>query len=431
MSVLEQVATDLEAQIDANTANVERIFQLARDEERDLDDTEEASVDRLHTANEDLKVKLERASRDYGINDEVRARIKVVSSPAPTLYRSAGELLWDMLHSHDDPDARNRYARFQRSVDQTKTPVRIMRAAEHLGLDKENTVPVAGGFNGLIVAPNVGPVLDPSPQGAPLFDALAPIPATAATFNRPRIVDENFDDAISDDIQEKAEGPSKAWDILAEPLTLAMKRGYINVSELLLEMVASSLDMVVGHMNRRLEWRIERSAAGAVTSTTKSIPLAADADSIAFQAALGQAMVAVFQATKRWPTWIAFGPIGAGRLVSLTDLAGRPLYPNIGPANALGTGGFTGPPSSVGGLAPIPTPAIPDASLYIGNSASLEAYLRRFPIMQALEPALFGRQIGVAAAVQFYNPITTEGDPDAVPPVAPLREGVVKIAWAA
>lgn len=427
MSVLETVAAELEAEIETNRGSIERIYTLVRDEERDLTDTEEASIDRLGETNEALKVKLARATRDYGLDDEARGKIRAVATPA-TVYRSAGELLWDMLHAGDDPDARRRYASFQRGVDQSRRPVRIMRAAEHLGLDSANTVPVAGGFNGLVTIPNIGPVLDPSPQGAPLFAQLSPIPATSATFQRPRIVDENFDDAISEDIQEKAEGPSKAWDILAEPLTLKMQRGYINVSELLLEMVAGSLDMVVGHMNARLEWRIERSAIAAIGATTNVIPLAADADAAAFQAAIGQAVVAVFQTTQRWPTWIAFGPIAAGRIIGMTDLAGRPLFPFLGPANASGTASNVGV-STISGLNPVPTPGITDASMYVGNSQSIEAYLRRFPIMQALEPALFGRQIGVAAATQFYSPITTEEVTGGTPAPA-KREGVAKIAWA-
>lgn len=429
MSVLADVAADLEAQIVRNRATVEAIFQTARDEDRDLVDTEEATVDRLAAANDALNVKLERATRDLGVSDTVRQRIEV-ARVQPVQYRSAGELLHDLLHARDDVDARDRVTRLQRSVDQARQPIRLQRAAEHLGLDKANTVAVAGGFNGLVVAPNVGAVLDPSPRGAPLFAALGPVPATAATFQRPRIVDPNFDDGVAGGLQEKAEGPSKTWDIVAEPLALDVIRGYINVSELLLEMLAGSLDMVVGHMNRRLEWALERAAVAAVVDGAGDpIPLAADADAAAVQAAIAQAKADVFRATFEWPTWIAFGPDGAERLMALTDAAGRPLFPNIGAANALGSSDDAGPPATVAGLRSVPTRAITDADLYIGSGASVEAYLRRFPIMQALEPALFGRQIGVAAGATFYNPITTESPDGGTTPAE--REGVAHVDWAA
>jgi HK97 family phage major capsid protein len=421
------IATDLEDQIARNKRSAEQIWATAREEHRDLVDTEEATLDRLAETNNGLNARLERATRDMDVSASVRERLQLVRSATPVTYRSAGELLRDMLHAPDDVDARSRVERMQRSVDATREPLRLTRAAEHLGLDKANTVAVAGGFNGLVVVPSVGAVLDPSPVGAPLFSTLGPVPATTATFQRPRIVDPNFDTGVAGNLQEKEEGPSKAWDIVAEPLTLDVVRGYINVSELLLEMVAGSLDMVISHMNRRLEWALERAAFAAVGSGAEVIPLAADADAAAAQAAIAAAKASVFRATKAWPTWIAFGADGAERLMALTDAAGRPLFPNIGAANALGTSDG-GPPATVAGLRSVPTHAITDADLYIGNSASVEAYLRRFPIMQALEPALWGRQIGVAAAATFYNPITTEAGAGNVPPAE--RAGVAKIDWA-
>lgn len=428
MTVMEVFAGELEAKLDKVKVRAEAIVETAREEDRELTDDDQRRLDTLHAEAERLKGDHERATRDFGITDTARERI-TTARQQPVHYRSAGELLWDLLHARDDVDARDRVVRLQRAVDQSRQPVRLYRAAEHLGLDKANTVPTAGGFNGLVVAPNVGAVLDPSPVGAPLFGTLGPVPAAGATFQRPRIVDPNFDTGVAGGLQEKAEGPSKAWDILAEPLTLDVIRGYINVSELLLEMLAGSLDMVVGHMNRRLEWSLERAALVAVTDGAgTAIPLAADADAQAVMAAIAAAKAHVFRTTMQWPTWIAFGATGAERLMALTDAAGRPLFPNIGAANAPGVADGAGPPATVAGLSSVPTFAIDDADLYVGNGASLEAYLRRFPIMQALEPSLFGRQVGVAAAVTFYNPITTESPDGGTTPAE--REGVAHIDWA-
>jgi hypothetical protein len=430
-TALEELTVSYRDEIAKNKEMAESYARVAVDEQRELTDHERETMDKLFERNQRLTESMERTTRDYGLNQEVADRIKLVGAAGDNdiHYRSAGELLWDLLHSNSDADARERSARLQRAVDKTRAPLRLTRAAQHMGLDKDNTVPVAGGFGGLIVIPNVGAVLDFSPQGAPLFTALSPVPAATATFQRPRIVDPNFDTGVGGGLQEKAEGPSKAWEIVAEPLSLDVVRGYINVSELLLEMIAGSLDLVVGHMNNRLEWALERAAVAQLTSTTASIPLAADADSATVLKAIADGVVAVFQATGRWSTWIAFGPEGAGRLMALTDAAGRPMFPFLGPANALGTGSLNMPPTTIAGLNPIPTPGITDASLYIGNSLSIEAYVRRFPVMQALEPALWGRQIGVAAAAAFYKPITTEEGPGGTPPAE--RAGVAKIAWAA
>ena len=199
-------------------------------------------------------------------------------------------------------------------------------------------------------------------------------------------------------------------------------RGYINVSELLLEMIAGSLDMVTTHMNKRLASMLEAKAITAVSATTASVPLAADADAAAVQAALATASGMVATATGQWATWVAMGIEGAVRLASLTNLAGDAIFPGIGP------GDVNGPPSAVYGLRPILSTGITGADLFVGNGDSFEAYERRFPLMQALEPALWGRQIGVAGGYAFYSPITTESPDGGTTPAE--REGVVKVDWA-
>src|SRR6185312_12822683 len=116
------------------------------------------------------------------------------------------------------------------------------------------------------------------------------------------------------------------------------------------------------------------------------------------------------------PTWIAYGPAGWQTLGSLTDLAERPLFPFLGASNALGTsslGDFNLGPL---GLQQIVTPAITDGSIWLGNSLALEAYSYPFPILEAIEPSLLGRQVAVAEAYAFYRPTTSEAGPGGTPP---------------
>lgn len=411
-SAIEQTCAQLESDLADVGKSAELIYRTAREEGRDLSESETASITRMAAKRDDLNRQLALAAQSWGVDETVRDKLAAVRSATPVVYRSAGALMWDMLHAQTDPDAADRYRRG------IITPT-LTRAAEHLGLDKANTVPVAGGFNGLVVAPNVGPVLDPYPGDMPLFSALGPTTITTATFQRPRIVDPNFTSGVAGGLQEKQEGPSKAWDILTEPVTMDVVRGYINVSELLLEMVAESLGMVVGHMNKRLANMLEAKAIAAVGATTASVPLAADADAAAVQGALATASGLVATATGSPATWVAMGVDGWVRLASLTNLAGDSIFTS--------PGDVTGLPASVYGLRPILSVGITGADLFVGNAASIEAYERRFPVMQALEPALFGRQIGVAGGYAFYNPITTES-PDGV--IAAEREGVVKVDWA-
>ena len=114
----------------------------------------------------------------------------------------------------------------------------------------------------------------------------------------------------------------------------------------------------------------------------------------------------MYDATGSPATWIAMGPQGWARLGSLVDLAGRPLLPSIGAANAIGTAGadnFT--ISSVAGLRSVVTPGITDDTFWVGNGMVLEGYIFRFPVLEAVEPSVLGRQVAVAAATAGYRPI--------------------------
>jgi hypothetical protein len=96
-------------------------------------------------------------------------------------------------------------------------------------------------------------------------------------------------------------------------------------------------------------------------------------------------------------------------LGSLADSAGRPLFPFLGAANAMGSaslGDFNLGPL---GLQQVVTQGITDTTILVGNSLGLEVYSYPFPILEAVEPALLGRQVAVAEALAFYRPTTTEG----------------------
>jgi hypothetical protein len=93
----------------------------------------------------------------------------------------------------------------------------------------------------------------------------------------------------------------------------------------------------------------------------------------------------------------------------LTDAAGRPLYPPVNPVNAQGSGGgVTSFGLSPMGLNLIVTPAITGEEFYVGNGVGFEAYIKRFPVLEAVEPSVLGRQVAVSAAATFYLPVTTE-----------------------
>ena len=394
---------------------IENLSSVADEAGRDLLESELQTIGEAQARVRSLNAHIDQLSTDLELADTVKDRLRTLDPSIVAKdfsYRTAGDYMWDLIHSNDDSEARTRIGKFHK------------RAAEHMGYDKAKTVATAGGFNGLVVAPVLGPVLDPSPQGRPLFTSLGGRQIPTLSFVRPRIVDPNFGTGIGVVANEKGEMPSKAWDILNETVTTVRYGGYINVSGVLEELISGSLDMIVSHMNTRVEALTEAAVVTEFAKTLALVNVAAAPDSAALLKALGDASTLVLQNTKRMPSYVAMGPIGWGLLVGTADLAGRPILPPVGPSNALGTGGFDDYFPTIGGLRAVVTPAITDDTLYVYNSAGLEIYERRMPMMQALEPSLYGRQIGVATFLGFYHPITTES------PTTPVRNGIAKIVIA-
>ena len=404
---------------DGKVTVIETIAETAAAEGRDLYETELETIANARSRIAALDKQIEAVSGQLEMADTIRTRIRTLDPSVMNRdwsYRTAGDYLFDAFRTGTDTECRERFQRFHK------------RAAEHMGLDKANTIPVAGGFNGLVVNPVIGTVLDPSPQGRPLFSALGVQPITSMTFLRPRIVDPNMATGVGPQGQEKSELPSKAWDIVSDPITAEVIGGYINVSVLLTEMLAGSLDMVVRHMNRRLEQASETAVVAEMDKTTAEIALAAAGDAAAINKAIGDAAALVVANTGRLPTWIAMGPTAWGRLVGTSDAAGRPLLTNIGPANAPGTASGNEYITSVRGIPAVVTHAITNAYMYVGNNFGLEVYEKPMPVLQAVEPSVFGRQISVQTALAFYRPVTAEAGPGNVPPAE--NNGVVRIEWA-
>ena len=376
-----------------------------------------ARIDKL---DELIKILGEDKSMDQDTRDKLLA-------PTPSLpsggikYRSGGEMVWDCLHAnfgsqhdHDDQDAKRRW------------DVVMKRAAEHMGTDAAATTPVAGGLGGLYVVPVVGPVIDLYPAGQPFLTALGKQPApNALNFTRPRIVDPDFKDGAGPQALQKGELVSKKFDVKTDALQLDTVGGYLNISQQLMSLQASGWDIIVGQLQKRVAYQGEAGAVTELAKTTAHVALAAGADSATVIAALFDAAALVYQNTNELPTWIAYGPQGWAMLGSLCDAAGRPLFPFLGATNAAGSAALSDFNLGPLGLQQIVTPGISTTDLFMGNSVAMEAYAYSFPILEAVEPALLGRQVAVAEALCFYRPTTKEAGPSDTPPAE--ANGAVRI----
>ena len=391
------------------------IKDTALEQKRDLNESDKTALGAYSERVKELDSQLLLATTSFDLDADIADRLNRINpgsvSNASHVYRTAGELMWDVLHRTSDTDAKMRFDGVMR------------RAAQHMGTSAAATTPTAGGMGGLVVSPVVGPVIDVNPQGRPFLTAIGVRDAPAPlSFMRPRIVDPDFETGVAVQTLQKAELASKKFDIAVDTLTLVTVGGYLNVSEQLRALVAGALDLIVAQLNRRLAWATEKTALAELAESTAKITLSATATGAEILQAIFDASALVFENTGMLAEWILMGPQGWARLGGLVDLANRPLFPSLGAANAMGgadaaTFTMAGP----AGLRAIVTPAMTDDTFWVGNAMALEAYEYRYPLLEAVEPSLLGRQIAVASSLVCYRPTTAEGAP-------PVGNGAVHLA---
>lgn len=409
-AMLEKLVSEREACL----TRVSAVTDAAAESNRDLSDQDTEVIERAKDRIAKLDQQIDLLSFDSAISDRAADALRRNNVPVPrdpqTQYRSAGAALWDMLHldsgGSEGKEARQRFDR------------EMNRAAQHMGVDPANTVPVAGGLGALVVRPVVGPVIDPTPAGRPFLSLLGVQPLdTPMGFSRPRISDPNIDQAP--DVQgagtanvgrEKAELVSRAFDVKLDPVETETIGEYLNVSEKLRALPIGAWNIILARFAKRRSRKTERYGLAEVRQSTTTVPLAADATAGAIYDAIWEAALQVFLKTGELPQWIAAGPTGWARLGALRDEAGRPLFPTLGTGVNVNSMGQLDPRTfAAQGPAGLPmavTYGITDGAFIIGNDASLEVYEYAYPMLEAVEPSVMGRQVAVASEVATYRPAT-------------------------
>ncbi len=329
------------------------------------------------------------------MGDDARARLSGLAglSAAPTQYRSSGQVLHDLIHNADpEASARLRAAK--------------KRAADHMGTIAADTTATAGDIAELYIDPIVGPVIKPNNAMMPFTSAigLRNMPAGSA-FERPYISDPDFATGVGAQSAQKAELASKKFDAESDLIKRTTIGGYLNISQQMLQWQPGSLGVVVNQMRDRLSSAVEAFMITELALSTGTEELADGADGAATLAAFYNAAAAVYNSTNQLATWAVMGPLGWARLGSITDLGGRPLLPSLGPVNAAGSmRADTFQSTGVAGLQTVVTPAIADDTFWVGNGACLEAYGYYYPLLEAVEPSVLGRQIAVAGDFVAHRP---------------------------
>lgn len=388
----------LREKYDGRLALIDAITEEAAKRESGLSDQDRQTIqsarEEANKLRSDIDLLAERIELSEVTQDRLRSRH--VGPDGPALIRSRGELVQVKIRAASgDQEAVHRYQQF-------------IRAAQHMGTTAAATTATAGGMPGLLVAQNVGPVIDVSPAGRPLAARIGVVQsADPMSFRRPRIDDPDWDDGMGVQALEKAELPSRAFDVTAQDVSLQTIGGYLNLSAQLLAMPIGALDLAITRLERRYARVSElRVLAAAIAGAGTGITLAADAGGAAFLDAVYRASAAVYAATGELAEWVAMGPGGYARVGGFVDLADRPLFPSVGGVNAMGTARADQfAMSTIAGLEPIVTPAIAGGDFLVGNSTGVEAYEYRFPLFESVEPSVLGRQIAVSGAFGTYRPV--------------------------
>ncbi len=395
----------LQDQYRGRLALIQAITDEAAKRDGGLSEQDRATIQSAKEEARSLQADIDLLAERIELSEQTRSRLREHNQSFretdPSAIKSRGELIHvKMRAASGDRESIARYEQFLRTESQ--------RAAQHMGTTAAATTPTAGGMAGLLVAQNVGPVIDVAPSGRPLAAAIGITPSTdPMAFRRPVIADPDWDDGMGVQALQKAELPSRAFDVTAQDVSLTTIGGYLNISQQLLAMPIGALDLTVNRLEARYARVSELRVLAAITAGADvTTTLAADANGAAFLAALYSASAKVYAATGQLAEWVAMGPTGYARVGSYVDLANRPLFPSGAGVNAMGQASAASfALSGLAGLRSIVTPAITGGDFFVGNSLGIEAYEYRFPLFDSVEPSVLGRQVAVSGAFGTFRPV--------------------------
>lgn len=392
----------LQRKREAEVAEVAAINERSVAEDRDLSDDEANACQRRRDAVErldrEISVEVDAAERQgqyealaHRIEPALRSRsVSGQGAPAEAevLYRSAGEYLYDVAGLRaGDHEARARLERYQSTLDRAH-----QTTADNLAI-----VPV----------PVLAPVINDINARRPAIEAATrrPLPPDGVSFKRPRISQHV---AVGKQTSEKATLDSRK--LLMTDLTIDLESygGYINLSFQNRDRTSPSIiDIIVQDLANQYAIETDQAFCTAftaavtqtVSATTGATPVAADAES--WLGGIFDAAAMVFGSGNAQPDVIWAAPNVWSSLGRLVDGSGRPMFPAVGPANALGAlnPGNIGS-GNVGGFKLVVDSNLADGVCILGDSRGVEFFEQVGGQVSAVEPSVLGLNIaywGMAA----------------------------------
>lgn len=395
----------LESELEERNAYAQGLIATAQDSERDLNDTEKASLVEVRSRMTALKEQIDELESTADLARQVSTRAKQVDQAIVSArrnhengqpeYKTTGSYLVDFIAaSTGSRQAMERLEVFTRAAAHQKT-------SDNLGV---------------IPDPVIGDVLNFIDAARPLVSALVPRDMPSATWYRPKVTQHAtvaLQGSAGAAADEKTELTSQKMLITRLTGNAVTYGGYVNVSRQNIDFSSPQmLDAIINDLAAQYAIQTEAALGTALIATTNTVelaPVAAGGIATAAELAAGlwTAAANIYTATK-----------GQGRVIlgvppSKLGAWGSVFAP-VNPQNAQSPGFNAADFRSglVGNISGIPVyvsaglSGAPATTYGIALSTSaVEVYEQRVGSLQASEPSVLGVQVAYAG---YFTPMTVE-----------------------
>jgi HK97 family phage major capsid protein len=387
----------LENELNERNAFVQGLIANVQDAERDLNDTEKASLADARDRMGSIKAQIDELEDTARIAQEIATRAKQVDSAiltarrtgesGPVEYRSAGHWMVDLIGAASGSrDAKERLELYERAAAHQKT----------------------GDNLGIVPDPIVGDVINFIDAARPIVSFVGPRDMPSATWHRPKVTQstavaaQGTAGAAAD---EKAELTSQKMTITRLTGNAVTYGGYVNVSRQNIDFSSpSSLDAVINDLAAQYAIETEAAIAAELATTgTTAVGYGASPTNDTVAGAVWEAAATVYAAVK-----------GQGRLLLAVapDTLGvfGPLFAPVNPRDAQSAGLTAGTfgqgiMGSISGVPVAMSAGLATGEAFMFSTAAIEAYEQRVGALQAIEPSVLGTQVAYAG---YFTPLTIE-----------------------
>jgi HK97 family phage major capsid protein len=394
----------LESELEERNAYAQGLIANAQDAERDLNDTEKASLVEVRSRMSNLQDQIAQLESTADLAKQIQTRARDLDQalttarrgggPGQVEYRSAGHYLTDYIAAQQGSrEAMERLEIYTRAAAHQKT-------SDNLGV---------------IPDPIVGEVLNFIDAARPMVGWLGPRDMPSATWYRPKVTARTtvaVQGSAGAAADEKSELVSQKMTIARLTGTAVTYGGYVNVSRQNIDFSQPQMmDAIINDLAAQYAIQTEAALGVALIAGTNHIelttasggtPTAAElttalwtAASNIYTAVKGQGRLGLFVQPAKLANWgTLFAPVNPQNAQSLgfsaVDFAqglvgtvsGIPVYVSAGLASA---------PATTFGI--------------VMSSSAVEVYEQRIGPLQATEPSVLGVQVAYAG---YFTPMTVE-----------------------